>query len=109
MNDNISKANEIAQNSRERVAKERGKSTVYTDYDFQDTLNVGYYAAKEMAEVKDKAIKQFFIEHISPNMEVETNENGEPLAESFIEVNQKRFELAEEIFKRYKEFERGFV
>lgn len=62
----------------------------------------------EMAELKDKAIKQFFIEHISAGVEVETNENGEPLAESFIEASKARFAAAEKVYARFKEFEERF-
>lgn len=109
MNDIISKSSEIAQKSREHVANERGKDTVYEDYDFQEALNIGYYAAKEMAEVKDNAIKQFLVEHIFSDITIETNEDGEPLAESFVDANMKRFELAAQAFKTYKEFEKRFL
>ena len=109
MNDIISKSSEIAQKSRERVANERGKETVYENYDFQEALNIGYYAAKEMAEVKDNAIKQFLIEHIFPDITIETNEDGEPLAESFVDASMKRFELAAQAFEAYKEFEKRLL
>ena len=67
-----------------------------------------FESALEMAEFKDKAIKQFFIEHISPGVEVETNENGEPLAESFIKASEARFAAAEQVYTRFKEFEQRF-
>lgn len=65
--------------------------------------------AMKMAELKDKAIKQFFIEHIYPDISIETNEDEEPLAESFVSANMKRFELAEEMFNVYKRFEKRFL
>lgn len=69
---------------------------------------ITFKCAMEMAELKDKAIKQFFIEHISPGIEVETNENGEPLAESFIEASKARFDAAEKLYAVFKEFEERF-
>lgn len=64
-----------------------------------------YAAAKEMAEAKDAVLKQFLIEHISTDAVVETNENGEPLAESFIAAGEARLKAAEEVFSKYKKFE----
>lgn len=64
-----------------------------------------YAAAKEMAEAKDLAFKRFLVEHISSGVEVETNENGEPLAESFIAAGEARLKAAEEVFDQYKRFE----
>ena len=64
-----------------------------------------YATALEMAEAKDAALKQFLIEHISTDAVVETNENGEPLAESFIAAGEARLKAAEEVFNRYKQFE----
>lgn len=69
---------------------------------------ITFKCAMEMAELKDKAIKQFFIEHVSPDIEVETNENGEPLAESFIEASEARFKAAERLYAVFKEFEDRF-
>lgn len=66
-------------------------------------------SALDMAELKDKAIKQFFIEHCCPDIEVETNNDGEPLAESFIKAQERRIELAEEMFAQFKKFEERIV
>ena len=68
-----------------------------------------YDAALEMAELKDKAIKQFFIEHMVPEEAVELNEDGQPLAESYIAVQMKRIKMGEEMFNIYKLFEKRFV
>lgn len=40
---------------------------------------------------------------INVSDEVETNENGEPLADSFIEVNMKRIKAAEEFANNLKQ------
>lgn len=64
-----------------------------------------YCACLMMAEAKDLAFKRFLIEHISSGVEVETNENGEPLAESFIAAGEARLKAAEEVFDQYKRFE----
>jgi len=62
----------------------------------------------EMADLKDKAIKQFFIEHISPGVEVETDDEGQPLAESFIKASEARFAAAEKLYAIFKDFEEMF-
>lgn len=59
---------------------------------------IAYDGAIRMAEAKDRAFKQFLIEHISLNVEVETNDDGEPLAESFIAAGEARLKAAEEVF-----------
>lgn len=76
--------------------------------DLGGTYCEGMEKAMMMADLKDRSIKQFFIEHISPGVEVETNENGEPLAESFIEASKARFAAAEKAYARFKEFEQRF-
>ena len=68
-----------------------------------------YDAALAMAELKDKAIKQFFIEHIAPEEAVELNEDGQPLAASYIAVQMKRIKMGEEMFNIFKYFEKRFV
>lgn len=68
-----------------------------------------YDAALQMAELKDKAIKQFFIEHVAPEEAVELNEDGQPLAESYIAVQMKRIKMGEEMFNMFKYFEKRFV
>lgn len=67
-----------------------------------------FESALKMAELKDKAIKQFFIEHISPGVEVETDDEGQPLAESYIKASEARFAAAEKVYARFKEFEQRF-
>lgn len=64
-----------------------------------------YGACLMMAESKDLAFKRFLIEHISPNVELETNDDGVPLAESFIAAGEARLKAAEEVFDQYKRFE----
>lgn len=64
-----------------------------------------YSACLMMAEAKDAALKQFLIEHISTDAVVETNEDGEPYADSFIAAGEARLKAAEEVFNRYKQFE----
>lgn len=61
--------------------------------------------AKETANLKDKTLKRFFVEFIDIPDKVETNENGELLAESYVEKMMKRLKAAESIFNNYKKFE----
>lgn len=48
--------------------------------------------------------KQWFIEHTNIPQEVETNEDGEPLAKSYIDYAKKRFDAANEMFEAFREF-----
>ena len=64
-----------------------------------------YGACLMMAESKDLAFKRFLVEHISSGVEVETNEDGEPYADSFIAAGEARLKAAEEVFSKYKKFE----
>ena len=66
---------------------------------------IAYDAAIRMADAKDAALKQFLIEHISTDAVVETNDDGEPYADSFIAAGEARLKAAEEVFNRYKQFE----
>jgi cupin superfamily acireductone dioxygenase involved in methionine salvage len=68
-----------------------------------------YAAAKEMANDKDEVLKKFLEEHANPDMEMEYNEDGVPLAESFIEWNEARLKAGDALFKRYKEYEETWL
>lgn len=88
------------------ISKKLG--TKYEDDQFRivaDSRPECYTAALEMAEAKDAVLKQFLIEHISTDAVVETNEDGEPYADSFIAAGESRLKAAEEVFNRYKQFE----
>lgn len=76
--------------------------------DLGGTYCEGMEKAMMMADLKDRSIKQFFIEHISPGVEVETDDEGQPFVESFIKANEARFAAAEEVYKRFKEFDKRF-
>lgn len=47
--------------------------------------------------------EKWFIEHTDIPQEVETNENGEPLARSYINYAKARIEAAKEMFESFKQ------
>ena len=50
---------------------------------------------------------QWLMDHVGVPGEVETTEDGEPLAESFIEHAKRRIEVANEIIEDFKNFMKG--
>lgn len=48
--------------------------------------------------------KQWFIEHTNISQEIETNEDGEPLADSYIKYAKARFDAANEMFENFKTY-----
>jgi len=51
--------------------------------------------------------KEWFIEHVNIPQDVETNEDGEPLADSYIKYAKARFDAANEIFENFKNYMEG--
>ena len=49
-----------------------------------------------------KKAEQWFNEHVNIPQEVETDENGEPLADSYIKYAKARLEAAKEMFESFK-------
>ena len=47
--------------------------------------------------------EKWFIEHTNIPQEVETNEDGEPLADSYIKYAKARLEAAKEMFEDFKQ------
>ena len=72
--------------------------------DLSGTPISGYIAGYEQAE-KDfmEKAKQWFMEHANIAQEIETNEDGEPLARSYINYAKARIEAAKDMFKSFKQ------
>jgi len=51
--------------------------------------------------------KEWFIEHVNIPQDVETNDDGEPLADSYIKYAKARFDAANEIFENFKNYMEG--
>lgn len=51
--------------------------------------------------------KEWFIEHVNIPQEVETNEYGEPLADSYIKYAKARLNAANEMFENFKKYMKG--
>lgn len=51
--------------------------------------------------------REWFIEHTNISQEIETNEDGEPLAASYIKYAEERFDAANEIFEDFKNYMKG--
>lgn len=66
-------------------------------------------AEKIYKDAEDEIISraaQWLMDHIGVPGEVETNEDGEPLAMSYIEHAKRRIEVANEIIEDFKNFMR---
>lgn len=61
----------------------------------------GYNQAEQ--DLMEKA-KQWFMEHTNIPYKVETNEDGEPLADSYIQYAKARLDVANEMFEKFKQF-----
>lgn len=51
--------------------------------------------------------KKWFIKHTNISQEIETNEDGEPLADSYIKYTKARFDAANEMFENFKNYMKG--
>lgn len=51
--------------------------------------------------------KEWFIKHINVSQNIETNENGEPLADSYIKYAESRLNAANEIFEDFIKYVKG--
>lgn len=51
--------------------------------------------------------KEWFIEHVNIPQDVATNEDGEPLAGSYIKYAKARFDAANEMFEKFKNYMKG--
>lgn len=51
--------------------------------------------------------KEWFIEHVNIPQDVATNEDGEPLADSYINYAKERFNAANEMFENFKNYIKG--
>ena len=51
--------------------------------------------------------KDWFITHVNIQQDVETNEDGEPLAGSYIKYAKERFDAANEMFENFKNYMKG--
>lgn len=74
----------------EIIAFEHGKGIEYTRTD----------AFMEKA-------KEWFIEHVNIPQDVATNEDGEPLADSYIKYAKARFNAANEMYENFKNYMKG--
>lgn len=99
---NTEKSNEITKELTKDYPEKDWRPTTITSTNLRHII---YTACLQMAEAKDLALKRFLIEYISPGVKVEMDENGEPLAESFIAAGEARLKAADEVYNRYKHFE----
>ena len=51
--------------------------------------------------------KKWFIEHTNISQEIETNEDGEPLADSYLKYAELRLNAANEIFADFEKYMKG--
>ena len=51
--------------------------------------------------------RKWFIEHTNISQEIETNEDGEPLADSYVKYAKARLDAANEIFENFKTYIEG--
>ena len=75
----------------------------YEDYDQYSKERSGFIEGYEQAE-KDtikRAIK-WLMDRVNIPYDVETNDDGEPLADSYIDYAKKRFEVANEIVEDFR-------
>ena len=108
--ENINK--EISEKIASELVLKHASELPFIGFDIHDCDTFEHAAqqgAMKMAELKDKAIRQFFIEHIPTDVEIKTNEDGQPLADSFIKAQMRRIELAETMYNIYKEFEKRML
>ena len=68
-----------------------------------DAFEEGAYWKEQ--DILRKAEEWFNI-HVGIPYEVETNEDGEPLATSYIDYAKKRFEMAREMFNEFRKYVR---
>lgn len=61
--------------------------------------------ALKMAEIKDRALKEFFLLHIDIPYTGGRGKDGSPLALDYIKWLEERDKKATEIFEKYKEYE----
>ena len=81
----------------EEYAKSHGHS-IFEEVSYARGYKKGYMlGAKEFSE---KAIK-WLRDRVNIPYEVETNENGEPMADSYIDYAKKRLEAADEIIEEF--------
>ncbi len=92
----------------EVVGKQTGDWKVIEMTEKQLRANV-YAALMLMASKKDSTLKKFFEEHANPDIEMKCNEDGVPLAESFIEWNETRLKAGDALFNRYKKYEETWL
>lgn len=59
----------------------------------------------KMAELKDKALKEFLLTHMDIPYTGSYGENGHPLALDYIEWVEEKDKKAQEMFEKYKEYE----
>ena len=90
----------------------RAEEAVYKAYPLYDNdrysylrnaLRIGYQQGYEQAEKDtiERAIK-WLIDRIDVSCSVSTNENGEPLADSYIDYAEKRLEAANKIVDEFR-------
>jgi hypothetical protein len=79
------------------------------DITVEQVRGIVYSACIKMANDKDEVLKKFLEEHANPDIEMKYNEDGLPLAESFIEWNEARLKAGDALFKRYKEYEETWL
>ena len=51
--------------------------------------------------------RKWFIKRTNISQEIETNEDGEPLADSYIKYAKARLDAANEIFESFKKYMKG--
>lgn len=90
------------------LSQERDEDGCYVDlmwhiHPYEDRENILYVRSDAFIE---KA-KNWFYEHTDIPQEVETNEDGEPLADSYIKYAKARLDAANEMFENFKNYMKG--
>ena len=68
-----------------------------------DVLKVAEHFYEKAEKDFMEKVEKWFMEHANIAQEVETDENGEPLADSYIKYAKARIEAAKEMFESFKQ------
>ena len=94
-NEDFSAARYINKETTEYVFDDEIEAVINDDISFDAIYKIGFEAAIDKAA-------EWIKTRVNIDMPVETNEDGEPLAESYLEYATERLRVAEEIAEEFK-------
>ena len=97
-------------NAQKFARKKYPVKVVKSEHSFDVNATKRRECEKIYQEVEDEIITraaQWLMDHVNIPGEVETTEDGEPLAKSYIDHAMKRIEVANEIIEDFKNFMKG--